>query len=141
MGIIAFILFGLSAIINSRCQNGFGAEFNARRKQLKIPVVHPDWRVYKHDDYTTWEKAKVEKGHGFKMATYDGCELNFEEDHYWFSSKKLQDTVLTMDYWYKNSRRKIDSTIFTFLQGNNEDTITRQKADSILAANKINRDY
>jgi len=141
MGLIALILFGVLNLIYSRCHNSFGAEFNGRRKQLKIPIVHPEWPVYKDDKHTTWEKAKVEKGHGFKFIVYDGCELDGEQDHYWFSSKKLQDTVLTMDYRYRNSYRKIDSAIFTFRQGNREDTITRQKADSILAANKIDRDY
>jgi hypothetical protein len=142
VAIVALLLIAVFKYRTYRCQNSFGVEMNARRKALKIPIIPPGWPVYHTDDrYTIWTEQKVKKGHGFKLVTYDGCELNLEEDHYWFSSKKLQDTVLTMDYLYPNSHRKIDSATFTFRQGDHEDTITRQKADSILAANKIDRDY
>ena len=115
---------------------------NARRKAMKIPILPPGWEVYhKGESYTIWQIPKVKKGHGFKQVVYDGCNLDMEEDHFYFSTKPLQDTVLQMYYLFKNNRRKIDSTIFTFRQGNHDDTLTREQAEHILAVNGIDKDY
>jgi len=142
VALIAFMLFGLFKSVNRGCKNSFGVEFNARRKQLNIPALPPDWPVfYEGEKCTTWQQPKGKKGHGFKIMVYDGCEPDGELDHYYFSPKRLQDTVLTMDHRYKNTHRKTDSAIFTFQTGDHVDTITRQKAESILTANKIDRDY
>jgi len=67
--------------------------------------------------------------------------LNLEEDYYWFSSKKLQDTILKIDYRYINSHMRKDSTIFSFRRGDHVDTLTKHQADSIFKAYKIDQDY
>ena len=140
--IVTVVLVVLFKYREYRCQNSFGVEFNARRKALQIPIIPPDWPVYhKGDGYTIWMQPKHAKGHGYKQVVYDGCELDAEQDNYYFSAKPDQDTVLEADQLYQNSHRKINSATFTFRQGEHVDTITRQKADSILAANKIDRDY
>ncbi|BAU52644.1 hypothetical protein [Mucilaginibacter gotjawali] len=138
----SLIYVGVSTYLHHRCANSFGTEFNGKRKELHIPIIPSDWPVYHKDENSTiWQEPKVKKGHGFKLVAYHGCELDLEEDHYYFSSKKLQDTVLTMDHSYVNSQRKRDSTIFTLHRGNRLDTITRKQADSIFIAYKIDKDY
>jgi hypothetical protein len=142
IAIIGLVIVGSIKFVHQRCQNSFGVEFNATRKQMKIPKLHPEWVVYHKDDgYTIWQAAKTKKGHGFKQIVYDGCELGEEVDDYYFSSKAIQDTILSIEHLYKNSHRKIDSVIFTFREGNREDTISRGQAEYILVANGIDRDY
>ncbi len=144
LGFIAVLVFVVDSITkfkNSRCQSKFGPELNERRKQLGISIVPPDWVVYSKDDHATlWQSPKKEKGHGFKVVVYDGCELDGEEDHYYFDSKKIHDSVLDIDYKYVNSKRKKDSTVFTYQLGNHLDTITRKQADSIFLANHVKKD-
>lgn len=139
-GLSIFLL--IQGLIDSRCADSFGPEFNKKRKELHIPIIPSGWKVYNSTETATlWKAPKVRKGHGFKVVVYDGCELDGEEDHYYFSSKKIQDTVLEVAYRYINKHRSKDSTVFVFQIGNHADTITRGKADSIFAANKIDRDF
>jgi hypothetical protein len=140
VGILIF--YGIYKYKVYRCHSSFGTELNGRRKEMHIPILPADWPMYNTEDYSTiWQAPKVKKGHGFKIVVYNDCELDLEEDHYYFSSKKLQDTVLTTEYRYINSFRKKDSTIFTFQIGGYVDTITSKQADSIFKANKIDKDY
>lgn len=137
------IFFGVEKYETFRCQSSFGLELNERRIKLKIPILPSNFKVYIKDEHSTmWESPKVKKGHGFKVIVYDDCELDGEEDHFYFSSKNIQDTVLEIDYRYINSHRTKDSTIFTFqIKDHPADTITSKQADSIFKAYKINRDY
>ncbi|MCO5947046.1 hypothetical protein [Mucilaginibacter flavidus] len=137
-----FIFLGVSKYIDFRCANSFGPEFNKKRKELHIPIIPPVWKVYFSDENATaWQASKVSRGHGFKVVIYNGCDLDGEEDHYYFSSKKIQDTVLTAYYKYVNRYRNKDSTVFIFQIGHHADTITSKKADSIFVANKISKDF
>ena len=138
----SLIYLGVSTYLDFRCANSFGPEFNEKRKALHVPIIPLGWKVYNSDKTsTTWQEPRVQKGHGFKVVVYNGCELDAEQDHFYFSSKKLQDTVLTMDYSYANSQRKRDSTVFTLQIGDHDHTITPKQADSIFIACKINKDY
>jgi hypothetical protein len=143
VGIALVLLFiGIRYLKQSICQSGFCTELNGKRRELHISILPSGWQLYhKDDNYTIWWVPKVKKGHGFKQIVYDGCELDLEEDQYYFSSKKLQDTIITIDYKYINSHRSKDSTLFTFQEGNHTDTISSKQADSIFSANKINKDY
>jgi len=136
-----FVFSEINNYINSRCAASFGLEFNKKRKELHVPIIPSDWKIYNRDATATlWEVPKVKRGHGFKVVVYDGCELDGEEDHYYFSSKKIQDTVLRVNHLFANKSRSKDSTIFTFQVGHDEDTISSRRADSILMANKISWD-
>lgn len=136
------IFSGVSKYIDFRCANSFGPEFNKKRKELHIPIIPLVWKVYFSDvNATAWQASKVRRGHGFKVVVYNGCDIDEEEDHYYFSSKKIQDTVLTAYYKYVNRNRRKDSTVFIFQIGHHADTITSKKADSIFAANKISKDF
>lgn len=135
------IFSGVSKYIDFRCANSFGPEFNKKRKELHIPIIPPAWEVYSSNkNATVWQAPGVSRGHGLKVVVYNGCDLDAEKDYYYFSSKKMQDTVLTAYYKCVNSNRSKDSTVFIFQIGHHADTISSKKADSIFAANKISKD-
>ncbi|WDF79209.1 hypothetical protein PQ469_04235 [Mucilaginibacter sp. KACC 22773] len=135
------IFSGVSKYIEFSCANSFGPEFNKKRKELHIPIIPPAWEVYFKDKYATaWQARRVSRGHSLKVVVYNGCDLDAEEDHYYFSSKKMQDTVLTAYYKYVNRNRGKDSTVFIFQIGDHTDTISSKKADSIFVANRISKD-
>jgi len=137
-----FAFSGVMYYVDFCCAASFGPEFNKKRKELHIPIIPSGWKVYNTENRSTaWQAPKVSRGHGFKVVVYDGCDLDGEEDHYYFSSKKIQDTVLEVDYRYVNKHRSKDSTVYTFQVGDHADTITTRQADSIFVANKINRDF
>lgn len=127
---------------NDACADNFGPELNQKRQSLHIPIIPASWHVAQKDDnFTLWTpQSNMVKGHGYKGISYNGCELNGEEDHYYFDSKKVHDTILEIDYRYINSRRKRDSTIFIFQIRHHADTISKKMADSILMANKTQLD-
>jgi hypothetical protein len=143
-GICAVVLIysGVRKVRNVACANNFGRELNQKRRSLHIPIIPASWQVKQKDDnFTLWTpNGNIVKGHGYKGVSYDGCELNEEDDHYYFDSKKVHDTILEIEYRYINSKRKRDSTIFIFQIGHHADTISKKMADSILMANKTQLD-
>ena len=132
--ILGAIIGGKSYLGNYYCTSTFGIELNQRRAKLHIPLLPSSWHVLNKDEtYSIWvPQNQMVIGHGFKEVVYRGCELDEELDHYYFDLKNPHNKVLEINYKYVNSKRKIDSTLFTLQIGNYDDTISKTKADSIL---------
>lgn len=126
---------------NSICQNKFGPEFNARRRALKIPVIPSNWHIKQQDDHFTWWIGKeLVIGHESKRVVNFGCEIDEEKDDYFFDIKQVQDRYLEITHKFTNSIRKQDSTTYSYQIGDRANLITKEEADSIFRAEKMNTD-
>src|SRR6202012_3201856 len=124
------------------CDDRFGRKFNARRHKLGTPEIPADWHVdYKGRGHVTW-KAKDTVGHAVKYIDIDSsCAILFETDFY--NLKPIHGTArdVSVDTRYAKGKGS-DSISYHYEAGfNTGRTITRQQADSILAAEKIKKDY
>ncbi len=126
---------------NNICQDKFGPEFNVRRQRMGIPTIPPGWQNnarYGEDD-AFWSGKEGVNGHEGKTIVFSSdCVLDFERDDYRIEpSNGLSRSISIIVRYAKGKGR--DTISFQYSPGAR--TITRQQADSIFAAEKIQKDY
>jgi hypothetical protein len=137
--------FGHSEITRYKsdiCDDKFGREFNARRRKLGTPEIPADWNVdYKGRRSVDW-KAKDTAGHAVKYISIDSsCTIRSEEDFY--NLKPIHGVSRDVSVFTRYAKGKGSDSISYFYEAgfNTNRQISRQQADSIFAAEKINKDY
>lgn len=126
---------------NKRCLDKFGTEFNLRRQKLGIPLLPADWHIDFQDSRSTDWRKKDSMGHYYKTTLVDSlCAPEYEEDRY--NLKPVRGVLRNMLIltWFDN-KKHADTIRYEYTGGNSTRTITRQQADSIFAAEKIQKDY
>jgi hypothetical protein len=104
-------------------------------------VIPPDWHVdFRGTGVTDWKKNDT-TGHYWKISNADStCALESEED--WYNFKPIKGVSRTMSIYTRFASGMVSGTIrFDYEVGDSTKTITRQQADSIFAAEKIQKDY
>ena len=122
------------------CQDKFGQEFNARRRSLGIPEIPANWHVDdRWDRYVDWKGKNGVTGHADKAVGVDStCTLEFEQDDYDLKPLKDKRRDVTISTHYAKGN---DSIFFSYYDGDSSHVISRHKADSIFAVEKIRKDY
>jgi len=124
------------------CMDKFGKEFNQRRRSLGMPVIPSDWQIdyFRRKNSTNWKK-KDTIGHYYKTTGVDSaCQITYEVDKYNFKPYRGVSRSMSSEYRFGNGRDR-DTMVFYYEAGAGSRTITHQQADSIFAAEKIQKDY
>ncbi len=124
------------------CLDKFGLEFNNMRRSRGVPVIPVDWyEVTRSDHVVEWRQKDSIAGHHRKDISVDSsCTLIFEEDGYYLRKINRKSRNLNISTIYANGKGG-DSTIFRYYDGDSIRVVTKRKADSIFAAEKIEKDY
>jgi len=114
-----------------------GKEFNPQRRELGLPVIPAGWYIKDRDKHWTEWQGNDTIGHYWKMTWVDSSySLETEYDEYKLKSGGDVD----IDARFSKGN-KLDSILYSYQEGSNSRTITRQQADSIFAVEKIPKDY
>jgi hypothetical protein len=126
---------------NNVCVAKFGKEFNQRRRSLGIPSIPSDWKIKRIGSGSAEWQKKDSTGHYWKLTFIDStCALDFERDAY--NLKRANGVTRSISISSTLARDKASETIrFVYEVGDSTKTIPRQQADSIFAAEKIQKDY
>jgi len=144
-GVLMIGLLGYRDISNydrSIWQTKFGTAFNARRLVLGIPEIPAGWHITSRGNtWVDWKAKDSVIGHESKDISFDSIRsIIFENDEY--TLKPLQGKKRDMNVFTKYARGKAkDSIFFSYYDGDTSRTISRNKADSLFAAEKIKKDY
>ncbi len=140
--VIGLITVGILYLKTSICQSEFGPELNSKRRSLQIPIIPPHWHIKQKDEHFAWWIGKeIVVGHESKRLIYSDCELDQEIDDYFLKAKDSHGRWIQSRYKYSNSHRLKDSIVYTYQIGDfYYHSITKQQADSIFKAEKINKD-
>jgi len=133
----------ISKYKNKLCLDKFGTEFNQRRQKLGIPILPAGWRINSVGSRSIdWiNKDSTTTGHFAKSSLVDSlCALEYEEDGYNLKSSRGIARHMSVLIWFDNKKRT-DTIKYNYDVGDSTKTITRQQADSIFAAEKIQKDY
>jgi hypothetical protein len=145
---IALVLFvgfnaheDLKKYNDSVCREKFGKEFNQLRQSLGIPMIPADWKIKRAASGSAEWQKKDSTGHYWKLTFIDStCALDFERDEY--NLKRAHGVTRRISIVSTFARGKGKGTVrFDYEVGDSTHTITRQQADSILTAEKIQKDY
>jgi len=127
---------------NDKILFSYSKEFNHCRQKLGIPVIPASWQV-KSKGYKDieWQSKKSIIGHDEKLIVLTtDYKIEFETDDY---KLKPQDTIernLYVRYIYATGKHP-DTLDYSYAVGDSVRSITRQVADSILNAARIQKDY
>jgi hypothetical protein len=117
--------------------DNLGKDFNPRRRALGLPVIPAGWYIKNRDRHSTDWRGNDTTGHYWKMTMVDSTyTLDFEEDEY---QLKAGGDIMIQARFSKGN--KLDSISYSYEEGSNSRPITHQQADSIFAAEKIQKDY
>ncbi|HWZ02762.1 MAG TPA: hypothetical protein VNX40_04070 [Mucilaginibacter sp.] len=128
------------------CQAQFGPEFNAKRRSLGTPIIPANWQIKESSEgRMLWQPADSVAGHQRKYIHIDtGCGIEDEYDYYDFLNQHGYKRTIRIETQFGRGRQR--DSIFYYCYYNNDagshtDTLSRQQADSIFAAEKIKKDY
>jgi hypothetical protein len=124
------------------CQDKFGPELNARRRGLGIAVIPVGWQVDSRNKHSVeWKSKDTVACHNSKTITVDStCTLVAEYDEYYLRPSRGELRYVSVLTQYAKGM-VIDSIIYNFYDGDRTLVISRNAADSMLAAEKIKKDY
>ncbi|MBB3054420.1 hypothetical protein [Mucilaginibacter gotjawali] len=124
------------------CKAKFGKTFNQQRRNRGIAVIPQDWQITSSlGSEIDWKGKDQIIGHTDKSVYIDSaCEDAFERDNYELKP------IRGISRWISIGRvvtkgKGADTDSYAFEFGANSRNITRQQADSILASEKITKDY
>ena len=125
-----------------RCQDKkYGLSYNDKRKSLGIPAIPAHWHVKEHNpDFIWWTGDENIIGHKRKSVAFSGCDIVEEYDVYTLPKQNWQGRWIQIEYNYATETKK-DSVAYTYQTDHTSRHISRSTADSILNAEKINKDY
>src|SRR3984885_2121729 len=128
---------------NHICQVKFGKAFNRRRLNMGVPVIPEGWHNKSSfdDAEANWKGKDNVIGHEGKIIFFSSdYGIDFERDDYNLApSRSLLRSISIKTTFAKGKGR--DTISFDYSVGDSTKTITRQQADSIFAAEKIQKDY
>ncbi|MBB3057970.1 hypothetical protein [Mucilaginibacter gotjawali] len=148
MMVIIFCIPGyddIKAYKRNVCQAQFGPQFNTKRRNLGIPVIPEKWQIKESSEgRVRWAPADSLIGHQKKYIYIDtGCVIEEELDYYGLTSQHGNKREVMIETQF--GRGRLNDSVFYYYYhddaGRRADTITRQQADSIFAAEKIRKDY
>lgn len=124
------------------CQDQFGLVYNKVRQKLGVPQIPANWEIERDGDYlVTWRARDTTIGHQIKrISTDSACRVLYEDDDYKLGYKNSDKGSMFIQTRYAQGKG-IDSIFYYYAPGDSGRLISRQKADSIFAVKKINRDY
>jgi hypothetical protein len=128
---------------NNNCQDKVGREFNERRRRMEVPVIPPGWqnKARYGDGDARWHGKEGVIGHEGKIIYFaSDCVIDFERDDYNFKPSGNVSRSLSILTKYAKGKGR-DTISFDYTVGDSTRTIIRQQADSIFAAEKIQKDY
>lgn len=133
----------ISQYKRNTCQDKFGRIFNKTRRLFGSPEIPGDWHIRSRGDgYVDWWKSEKDTiGHTSKTTFIDSiCRIEFELDEYNFKPIKnvSRDLSVTTHYGHENN---VNSIIYRYEEGNNNQIISKRQADSIFAVEKTTKDY
>ncbi|MDB5134306.1 MAG: hypothetical protein JWP37_909 [Mucilaginibacter sp.] len=138
---IIFLIIGVTAFKKKICQDKFGLELNQRRRILKIPVIPEYWHVKNKEEHSAyWIDKYGVIGHESKVVVFYGCQIKKEIDIYILKEQDGNPRSIELTYVYAKGNAD-DSIKTSYLIGHHDNIISRQQADSIFKAEKINPDY
>jgi hypothetical protein len=114
-----------------------GKEFNPQRRELGLPVIPAGWYIKDRDKHSTEWQGNDTIGHYWKMTWVDSSYL-LETEYDVYRLKSGGDVEIDARFSKGN---KLDSISYSHEEGSDSRTITRRQADSIFAAEKIQKDY
>ncbi|CAN5444870.1 hypothetical protein BH09BAC6_BH09BAC6_07900 [soil metagenome] len=127
----------------SVCQDKFGWEFNERRRKLGVPEIPADWNIESRGNRSMdWKGKESATGHESKYISIDStCRIEMELDDYKLKTINGVSRDLSISTRYKNGKGS-DSVFYSYYEaGDYKGLISRQQADSIFYADRINKDY
>ena len=123
------------------CQDKFGKEFNERRQRIGIPKIPADWHIESRSFSVEWKGKDHVIGHALKVIGIDSiCAAASERDEYNIKPLINKARKISILFRYARGNDK-DSISFDYTLGDSTYKISRQQADSIFSAEKINKDY
>ncbi|MEO3402293.1 hypothetical protein AAFN85_00215 [Mucilaginibacter sp. CAU 1740] len=124
------------------CQDKkYGLSYNGKRKSLGIPAIPNHWHIKERNlDFIWWTGDENVIGHKRKSVVFSGCDIEAEYDVYTLPKQNGQGRWIEIEYNYPTKRRK-DSVVYTYQIEHDAKQISRKMVDSILNADKINKDY
>ncbi|OOQ61722.1 hypothetical protein [Mucilaginibacter pedocola] len=123
-------------------QQKFGTSYNHVRVKIGAPTIPADWKPDYADLAHMYWNNKFISGHYHKMIVFDTLKaIAHEEDVYKLDSLKGKERSIEIITQYARDGRS-DSIFYRYYQtGSDMQIITHQKADSLLDAEKLSRDY
>ncbi|GAA3974756.1 hypothetical protein [Mucilaginibacter dorajii] len=124
------------------CQDQFGLIYNKVRQKLGTPQIPANWEIEYRTDYSvTWRAKDTTIGHQIKRISIDSaCRVLYEDDDYKLGYNNSDKSSMLISTRYTHGKGG-DSIFYYYNPGDSSRLISKQKADSIFAAKKINRDY
>jgi len=123
------------------CHTQFGVPFNQSRRERGIPTIPQDWQMeLKSDTEIVWKGKNKAIGHISKCVFIDStCTDTFEIDYY--NLKPLRGVSRSLSIAEEAYEQPLDTYICMYDFGDNHRQINKMEADSILIAEKIQKDY
>ena len=130
----------VKSLYTKRCRAKYGKEYNSVRKKFGVPLIVNNWEIdTKYENATVWGILNGDViGHKRKTVIFDGCDVIEEEDVYQLPIENREKRFIEMHYKYNVVKHK-DS--IGYQVGSYSKLITKIKADSILNAEHINKNY
>jgi hypothetical protein len=124
------------------CLDKFGPVFNRARQKLGTPQIPANWEVeHGRGNSVTWRAKDTTIGHQTKSIYLDSaCRVLSEYDDYKLGHNKADSGSMSIRTRYSYGQG-MDSIFYYYDPGDSSRLISRQQADSVFAAKKINRDY
>ena len=122
------------------CSARFGREFNGKREYRSVPILPWGWKKIDSGWRTVWNGDTSAFGHYAKEIIIDSaCRIDWEDDDY--KLKPVGDMAREISIRMKYAKgRGEDSLFYYYSVGDSTHAITRQKADSLFAAEHIESD-
>ncbi|WP_295673295.1 hypothetical protein [uncultured Mucilaginibacter sp.] len=149
--LLMVIVFGfngyneIKAYKRNVCQAQFGPEFNTTRRSIGTPIIPANWQIKESSEgRVLWQPADSLIGHQKKYIRIEtGCAIEEELDYYGLASRHGNKRELMIETQF--GRGRLNDSVFYYYYhdkaGRRTDTLSRQQADSIFAAEKIRKDY
>lgn len=138
---LTWIASAINGYVVNYNHDKFGLPFNTERKRLSIPIIPSYWHVKRRDNIAIeWIGKEDVIGHKRKTIAFTGSDIDGELDTYKLPDQAGKQRWIEIEYRYKNKEHS-DSISYTYQIEHHADEISRIKADSIFAGEKINKDY
>ncbi|WP_316839154.1 hypothetical protein [Pedobacter gandavensis] len=139
-GLLAYIGFTVDSFIIERCQNKYGLSYNAKRKELGIPIIAANWSIKERDEhYIGWSGDETRIGHKRKAVVLSRCSIKHELDVFNLSKQNGNKRWLEMEYFYPQESKGA-TMIYTYQIDSQVSKVSERTADSLLKADNIQVD-
>jgi len=134
---------GIAEYNRNICQDKFGLVFNKTRKTLGVPQIPADWHIETRGNRSVdWAARDSTLGHESKTIFIDSiCRIELERDEYNLKPLNGVTRYMSITTHYYARGKSADSIFYYYEEGDDNRLISKQRADSIFAKEKIKKDY